>query len=154
MKINSCKLFSALQTAILLESSIIGMKREYGLFFCLLVILSASILFLSCSHKQDNEAEKRIEGMWKQEGGSGAIANLDFKTEYSFETDNNFKMAAKAGDQTFRTVNGSYKIKGDSLFLYNEGNSNDPFYSAKLVFNSNSRIALIDSNGELDFSKK
>jgi|GEM_PF-4129973 len=127
------------------------MKKEPLL---LLLIIGVSVLVISCAGKQSNEAEKRIIGTWEQEGGSGAIANLNFKITYSFESENKFQMVAKAGEQIFQSLTGSYEIKADSLLLYNDGGGDKADYSARLIFNSDAKIALVDSNGELDFSKK
>jgi len=130
------------------------MKRKPGLLFSLLLIPGASILIISCSGKQSNEAEKRIVGTWVQEGGTGVIANLDMKITYSFERENRFRTDTKVGDQLLNpTRTGSYEITADSIFFY-YGGSDEPGYSAKLIFTSDTKIALLDSNGELDFSKK
>ena len=104
--------------------------------------------------------ERKIEGKWQQVGGLGATADINLLFNYTFTDKKKFiQEAITPPDQVILykqgfKQNGTFQIKGDSIHFYDENNSESPFYSAKIQFDSNTRFMLFDANGELDYERK
>ena len=121
-------------------------------YFLLIVLL----LIFSCHSVTRNEEEMKILGKWSQTGG---LPNPTSLIDFTFSAGKEFIQEFQIKNE--RVVYGSsfiqkgvFQIKNDSLYLYQGENTEEAFYTSKILFTSLNKFILLDGNGEQDFERQ